>query len=85
MTERRPSTAPYPLPRRSARVAVAEIGAGLHTSLWMAGMASLRVVAWTVAIAVAVAALYLVKSALGIDLTPGPSLLHDLLYPLLQR
>jgi hypothetical protein len=31
------------------------------------------------------AAAYLVKSALGIDLMPGPSPLHDLLYPLLGR
>ncbi len=28
---------------------------------------------------------YIVKSALGIDLLPGPSPLHDLLYPLLRR
>jgi hypothetical protein len=33
----------------------------------------------------AVAIGYLVKSALGIDLMPGPSPLHDLLYPLLGR
>lgn len=29
-------------------------------------------------------ALYLVKSALGIDLLPGPSPLHHVLYPLLS-
>ncbi len=39
----------------------------------------------TVLLAGAVAASYLVKSALGIDLLPGPSPLHDLLYPLVAR
>lgn len=29
--------------------------------------------------------LYLVKSAIGIDILPGPSPLHGLLYPLLGR
>lgn len=32
----------------------------------------------------AIAVLYLVKSALGINLLPGPSPLHDLLYPLVR-
>lgn len=32
----------------------------------------------------AIAVLYLVKSALGINLMPGPSPLHDLLYPLVR-
>lgn len=32
----------------------------------------------------AVAALYLAKSALGINLLPGPSPLHDLLYHLVR-
>ena len=34
---------------------------------------------------VAIAIVYLVKSALGIDILPGPSPLHGLLYPLLMR
>ena len=32
----------------------------------------------------AIAGLYVVKSALGINLMPGPSPLHDLLYPLIS-
>ena len=32
----------------------------------------------------AVIVLYLVKSALGINLMPGPAPLHDLLYPLVR-
>lgn len=32
----------------------------------------------------AVVVLYLVKSALGINLMPGPSPLHDLFYPLVR-
>jgi hypothetical protein len=32
----------------------------------------------------AIAVLYVVKSALGINLMPGPSPLHDLLYPLVR-
>lgn len=32
-----------------------------------------------------IAAAYLVKSALGIDVLPGPSPLHDILFPLLRR
>ena len=35
--------------------------------------------------ALAICSLYLIKSALGIDLLPGPSPLHDLLYPLIAR
>lgn len=35
--------------------------------------------------AAAVVALYLAKSAMGIDLMQGPSPLHSLLYPLLPR
>lgn len=31
-----------------------------------------------------VSGLYLIKSALGINLMDGPSPLHDLLYPLIQ-
>ena len=32
----------------------------------------------------AIVALYLVKSALGINLLPGPSPFHELLYPLVR-
>lgn len=38
----------------------------------------------SLACAVAIAALYLVKSALGINLMPGPSPLHDVLYWMLR-
>jgi hypothetical protein len=37
------------------------------------------------ALAVALALAYLVKSALRIDILPGPSPLHDLLYPIIER
>lgn len=40
--------------------------------------------AFAVAVCSAIAALYLVKSALGINLMAGPSPLHDLLYPLVS-
>ena len=40
--------------------------------------------AFAAAACAGVAALYLVKSALGINLMPGPSPLHDLLYPLIS-
>ena len=47
-----------------------------------------RTVAWGVVVAtfllVAGSGLYLVKSALGIDLLPGHSPLHDLLYDLVR-
>lgn len=46
---------------------------------------ALRYTALSSLAAFAVAALYLVKSAVGIDLFPGHSPLHDLLYPLLRR
>ena len=38
----------------------------------------------TTAGAALIVALYLVKSALGINVMPGPSALHDLLYPLVR-
>ena len=37
-----------------------------------------------IATSVVIVALYIVKSALGINLMPGPSPLHDLLYPLVR-
>ncbi len=40
--------------------------------------------AFAIAGSVAIAGLYLVKSALGMNLMPGPSPLHDLLYPLIR-
>lgn len=46
------------------------------------------VVAWSalgIAGALSISALYLTKCALGIDLLPGPSPLHHLLYPLMLR
>ena len=39
---------------------------------------------FAIAACVAIVVLYLVKSALGINLMPGASLLHDLLYPLVR-
>lgn len=40
--------------------------------------------AFAVAACAVIAALYLVKSALGINVMAGPSPLHDLLYPLIS-
>ena len=36
-------------------------------------------------LAAAVTVAYLAKSALRIDILPGPSPLHDILYPIVQR
>ncbi len=47
------------------------------------GQAFLLAVAMSAAATVGIVALYLTKSALGINLMPGPSALHDLLYWLL--
>lgn len=44
------------------------------------GQAFLLAVAMSSVAAVGIAALYLTKSALGINVMPGPSPLHDLLY-----
>ena len=44
------------------------------------GQAFLLAVATSAVAAICIAALYLTKSALGINLMPGPSPLHDLLY-----
>ena len=48
-------------------------------------LAVLRASALVLAATAGLAALYLIKSALGIDLLAGPSPLHNLLYPLLGR
>lgn len=60
------------------------------STAFMNAIAPARPMSWTEAIIVslvaiafavpAIAALYLVKSALGIDLMAGPSPLHDVLY-----
>lgn len=46
--------------------------------------AARRVTGLALALPPAVVALYLAKSALGIDLLPGPSPLHDILYHLVR-
>lgn len=68
------SFGPGPAPRLS-------IGAPAPTPLRVLLQTCLLAMAATAAIA----ALYLGKSALGIDLMTGPSPLHHLLYPLLGR
>lgn len=45
----------------------------------------LRAIVLVLAVTAGPAALYLFKSALGINLLAGPSPLHDMLYPLLGR
>lgn len=45
----------------------------------------LQACALVLALTASLGVLYLVKSALGIDLMAGPSPLHGLLYPLLGR
>jgi hypothetical protein len=44
-----------------------------------------RSIALVTVASLGIATAYLAKSAAGIDLLPGPSPLHDLLYPLLRR
>lgn len=59
-----------------------------QSSKWLAALSmptGVQILAIVVAAALALPALYLVKSALGIDLMPGPSPLHSLLYHLLGR
>ncbi len=46
---------------------------------------ALRVAAAAVLLILSVAGLYLVKSALRIDILPGPSPLHGFLYPIIER
>ncbi|MGE3915922.1 MAG: hypothetical protein AB7F78_09500 [Hyphomicrobiaceae bacterium] len=54
-------------------------------SLRRSALQAARAAGMVAMICVAVAAAYLVKSSLGINLLPGPSPLHDMLYPLLTR
>ncbi len=46
---------------------------------------ALRLATALAALVTAVALAYLVKSALRIDILPGPSPLHDILYPIIER
>lgn len=46
---------------------------------------AVRVVTGVSAVVAAVALAYLLKSALRIDILPGPSPLHDILYPIIER
>jgi hypothetical protein len=58
--------------------------APIDVDLYLLPCALARATAVTALLSTAIAGLYLVKSALGIDLIPGPSPLHDLLYPLVR-
>ena len=49
------------------------------------GYLAAQLLSFAVFVLLAIPALYLAKSAVGIDLLPGPSPLHDWLYPLLRR
>ncbi len=69
----------------SSRVATLPTEHPMLTTLWQALLVTLRMTGWTALAITAVSALYLAKSALGIDILPGPSPLHDLLFPLLRR
>lgn len=71
--------------RTAARVAALSAEKVLLETFAKAALTTLRICGWTLLASGAVAGLYLVKSALGIDLLPGPSPLHDLLFPLLRR
>jgi len=71
--------------RSAARVAALPAATAFLDSFVMAAALTLRITAWLLLAAALGSALYLVKSAVGIDLLPGPSPLHDLLYPLLRR
>ncbi|MFM9941820.1 MAG: hypothetical protein ACKVP7_20235 [Hyphomicrobiaceae bacterium] len=57
----------------------------LLSSLTRAFWVTLRLTTLTTLGLATLSALYLIKSALGIDILPGPSPLHDLLFPLLRR
>ncbi len=77
MIETMPSTPPsQSLVTTCARVTTAPPGSAVR-AVWRAPLIA-------VAAAVSVAGLYLVKSAMGINLLPGSSPLHDLLYPLVR-
>ncbi len=74
-----------PIAARSAALTPAEPGDPVLHSFWLATILMLKIAGWGTVLCASVAALYLVKSALGIDLMPGPSPLHDLLFPLIRR
>lgn len=61
---------------RAAKPPIVLPGASLGVMAGLTGTALLLVM---------LALAYLIKSAAGVDLLPGPSPLHDLLYPLLGR
>lgn len=69
-------------PARRARVAALVLATPM-----MAGPAAIlaQMLLLSLLLTGLVAGAYLLKSALGIDIMPGPSPLHDLLYPLLRR
>ncbi len=83
-------TLPVELRQRAHRPTVARVQAisaekALFATFTMAMLVTLRLCGWITVAGVAIAGLYLVKSALGIDILPGPSPLHDLLFPLIRR
>lgn len=70
---------------RSATLVAADPLTQILHSFWLATILMLKIVGWAAVLCASIAVLYLVKSALGIDLLPGPSPLHDLLFPLIRR
>jgi hypothetical protein len=89
MLSSQPRSTPEPGSRRDPGACALATGSQAEGGLTMLQMTALRRFGWAAAWAsttlCAVSALYLVKSALGVDLLPGPSPLHDLLYPLIRR
>lgn len=55
-------------------------GCASPATAWFA----VRAASGAVLLVLSIAGLYLVKSALRIDILPGPSPLHDLLYPIIE-
>jgi hypothetical protein len=80
----RPRSRAYPLPRANARVVALSVGTLVEYRLSLVLLTLTRGLLVTTAACVVIALAYLAKSALGIDLFPGPSPLHDLLYPLIR-
>lgn len=83
-------TTPYPPigrrypDRRIARVRAADPRSLTLTTLQMAAMSTLRILLWTFLILSAVVSLYLIKSAMGINLLAGHSPLHDWFYHIVR-
>jgi hypothetical protein len=65
----------FDMTRSVSETSMADLGVLTDPAAWILGLAFGPPVLGS-----AICALYLVKSAMGIDIMPGPSPLHDLLY-----